>query len=141
MEAGFAANVGSAAPTAVPVNFSREHSRDCPAGGTITASVTVSGDMSQGPSDLSIDGSTTFDACTRGGQERTIIMNGQLVHSGMVKVTDMGREASFELTGGLSWNVQPGDHGTCTVDLSVTFADGSRGVTGTVCGREVRLTS
>ena len=137
MEAGFTTNVGLAATTAVPVDFTRNDTRDCQAGGTMTTSVTVEGDMTQGPSDLTISGSTIFDQCARGGQERTLTMDGELSHSGTVTVTDMGREASFTMSGQLSWNVEPGDNGGCAVELSVTFGDGAHGVSGTVCGHEV----
>lgn len=141
IESGFSVNWDQATPTTTPVDFTREHTRDCPADGTMTASVTVSGDMTQSPSDLSIEGSITFNGCMLGGAERTITLDGQLVHSGTVTVTGMGREASFSMSGDLNWNVEPGNHGSCTVDLGVSFGDGSRGVTGTVCEREVGVTS
>ncbi len=141
MESGFTADIGLSASAAVPVDFSRTNTHDCPVAGTITSTVEVSGDMTQGPSDLAITGSTTFTDCTRGGQERTVTMNGELVHSGTVTVTETGREANFSMTGELSWSIEPGEDGSCTVDLTVTFADGSRGVEGTVCGREVGGTS
>lgn len=141
IEAGFPANPGPATTSSIPVDFTRDHTHDCPAGGTMTASVTVSGDMTHGPSDLTIEGSTVFSGCMHGGGERSITLDGQLVHSGTIAVTDMGREASFTMSGELSWTVQPDDDGSCTIDLSVTFADGSRGVSGTVCEREVGITS
>ncbi len=147
MSAGFFGAAPLAPSSADPFEFTRSHTRSCPAGGEVTAMVSVSGDVTMGAGELTMDGSTTFTDCARGNEQRTVTMNGQLTQSGMVTFSQDQIDGTYTTTGEITWDIEPGEEGgSCSVDLTVTFTNtrmggGSRSVTGTVCGREVDRSS
>lgn len=143
MTAGFFGDAPVAPSAADPFEFTRTHTRSCPAGGEVTASVSVSGDVTMGVGELTMEGSITFAGCARGNEQRMVTMDGQLAHSGMLTLSQDQIEGMYTTSGQITWDIEPGEEGgTCGVELTVTFtnsrmAGGSRSVTGTVCGREI----
>lgn len=116
--------------------------RDCPAGGTVTASGSNKGTMNMDSRSGTIEIShiLTMSDCahTRDTVTITVNTNPAITMNGTVTI-ESGHRASgtFTKQGTFLWETSDGRSGSCQVDLTITWnADGSHSMTGSVCGRD-----
>lgn len=132
-------------------DFDRE--RECPEGGTVSISGTVSGERGEGGGTVEMRVTTEFDRCTRTSRGGVAISLTGTVEKELAKtvahednVVSVGVDGTW--TGSVAWENPDNDgSGVCeidvTVDLDIVIDRENRsrevegGVTGTVCGVEV----
>lgn len=144
MYSGMAPSVApTAAPaaTVVPFEFSNEATVECPAGGEVTASMSASGDMNQGSGNMTMSGTASYIDCAREGDERLMTLNGQLTHTGSLSVEESAMEGSFRFRGAIEVDLDPGEGGSCSFDITVSFAGESGSVTGNACGHDYNISA
>ena len=131
--------------------FDRE--RECPGGGTVRMSGTMSGERGERGGTREIRVTTEFDHCTRTSRDGvTMSLTGTVEKELTKTVTYEDNVVSISLdgtwTGSVAWeNLDDGTSGVCEIDVIIDIdmvldrENRSRevegGVTGTVCGVEV----
>jgi hypothetical protein len=145
----------AASPEASPaITFTRTFTvnRTCPAGGSVTISGRVEGEIDRGTGSgtLTENRTISMDDCARGSRRGTITLNtpdnAPITISGQVTIEN-GRHVagSFTKQGTFVWSRSNGDSGSCTIDLTVTWSRQGNTFThtvkGTICGREIDRTT
>lgn len=136
------------------VSFTRTFTvtRSCPAGGSVTISGKVEGEIDRDTRSgtLTDSRSISLDDCTRELRRGTITLNtaddAPLTVNGQVTVQNGVHVAgSFTKQGTFQWSRSNGDTGSCTIDLTIAWSrDGNtftHTVKGTVCGRTIERTT
>lgn len=125
--------------------------RSCPAGGSVTISGKVEGEIDRETRSGTLAESRTIslDDCARQLRRGTITLNtaddAPITVNGQVTVQNGVHVAgSFTKQGTFQWNRSNGDSGSCTIDLTITWSRQGNTFThtvkGTVCGRTVERT-
>lgn len=141
----FASAPGPQGAPAVEWTRTFTETRSCPAGGTMTLSGTVSGNVDRATRSGSITVSHTLalDDCarTRGDVTVTVNTDPPITFAGTVTIDAGQRSGEFTKTGTFLWETSDGRSGSCEINLKIVRnADGTGSVTGTACGREVNRT-
>jgi hypothetical protein len=145
----------AASPQPAPaITFTRTFTvtRPCPAGGSITISGKVEGEIERDTRSgtLTENRTISMDDCTRPLRRGTVTLNtadgAPIAVNGQVTVQNgLHVAGSFTKQGTFQWSRSNGDSGSCTIDLSITWnRDGStftHTVKGTICGREIERTT
>ncbi|GBD32773.1 hypothetical protein HRbin33_01747 [bacterium HR33] len=144
----------ASAEAAPPITFTRTFTvtRSCPAGGTVTISGKVEGEIDRDTRSGTLTESRTIsmDDCARELRRGTITLNtaddAPIAVNGQVTIENGHHVAgSFTKTGTFEWSRSNGDSGSCTIDLTITWSrDGNtftHTVKGTICGREIERTT
>lgn len=139
---------------AAPITFTRTFTvtRPCPAGGSITMSGKVEGqiDRDTRSGTLTESRTTSMDDCARQFRRGTLTLNtpdgSPITINGQVTIQNGTHvSGSFTKKGTFEWSRSDGQSGTCTIDLSINWSrEGNtftHTVRGTVCGREVNRTT
>lgn len=139
----------AAALASPPITFTRtvSYSRDCQGGGTVsvTGSMTGTLDSETRSGTVSVANTMIITDCVKSRGDLTFTLNTDpsLDLSGEITIENGQRSGgTFAKIGAFRWEASDGRSGRCAIDLSITWAaDGSRSVTGTVCGRAVNRSS
>ncbi len=126
--------------------------RSCPAGGSVTVSGKVEGEIDRDTRSgtLTENRSISFDDCARELRRGTITLNtaddAPITVNGQVTIENGSHVAgSFTKQGTFQWSQSNGDSGSCSIDLTITWSrDGNtftHTVKGTICGRTVERTT
>jgi len=131
--------------------FNRE--RECPEGGTVSISGTMSAERGEGVRTRELRVTTEFDRCTRTSRDGVTMALTGTIEKELTKtvtyeddVVSIGMDGTW--TGSVAWeNLDDDTSGVCEIDVTMDIdividrANRSRevegGVTGTVCGVEV----
>jgi len=150
-----AAYLGGRAADDRPRGGSREfyRERECPEGGTVSISGTMSAERGEGSRTRELRVTTEFDHCTRTNREGvTMSLTGTIEKQLTTTVTYEDNVVSVSMdgtwTGSVDWeNLDEDTSGVCEIDITMDIdividrENRSRevegGVTGTVCGVEV----
>lgn len=119
--------------------------RNCPVGGssTMAGTLDLNLDSEEYTIEMTVEAEHTFAGCTfrrRGGEDLTI--DGVLTVDAFRGIVLMGGSTGTQShKGTLEWSRSDGSSGTCEIDLTTTLSvnrgEGTRTVTGFLCGREV----
>lgn len=130
-----------------------DRKRECPGGGTVRVSGTMSGDRDERGGTREMRVTTEFDGCTRTSRDGVTMSLTGIVEKELTKtvtyedsVVSIGMDGTW--TGSVAWeNLDDGTSGVCEIDVIIDIdmvidrENRSRelegGVTGTVCGVEV----
>ena len=117
----------------------------CPAGGTLTPDVTLTGNFDREAETAFMDltGKEIAASCASVADGQTVTVSGSLDLTGHAEISGAHPAGvqTFTVKGSFDWSAADGSHGTCSLNLA-TSADlaGKTGtVTGTFCGTDVNL--
>jgi hypothetical protein len=137
--------------SAVPAPFQfsvKDLSLDCPSGGTIQVTASISGqiDVATGSMTVETSGTQTPRACAFPADKTTLTITGTPSVTHTAKLTIVNGQPSGVQTatakGGLDWSAADGRKGSCSLDYTSTADFTAKRVTvkGTVCGSTIDYT-
>lgn len=136
-------SLGPARSASTPFTLHYHAALPCPAGGTFTADVTLTGNFDRAAQTAFVDltGKETAASCASTADGQKVTVSGSLDLTGHAEISGAQPAGvqTFTLKGSFDWTAADGSHGTCTLDLA-SSADlpGKTGtVKGTLCGTDV----